>query len=611
MNDNTIIPFEYGSLHEDTRLFVQQRTDEIKELMRSTAEDIIHIGQKLLDVKERLDHGDFESWLDKEFAWSLRTARRFMNVATRFKPANLADLSVAPSALYLLSAPSTPDEAVEEALDRAADGEQITHQVAKSIVESHKPEEPSKPLEGSKAWQEYQAGKDDAPPQHWLSRYRDETYLSEKPVLQPVNKSRTLWVAFDNSAIQIADLIDAEWENIEVDNPATHSGKQTVPALKLFAVNNPAWFDALMTHVASEDYEFVYDPELKMVADRMRTAEYGEHTENMSLTPLAAQAQGEPDVEPDSISASPDPLMTSKSVEWYTPSEVVEAARRVLGSIDLDPCSCPEADSVVNAGVYYTIENDGLSHSMDWTAETLFMNPPYGNEVDDWANRLVYEFEDGNVKKAIAILPARTDTEWFRSFAEFPKCFVAGRLKFWGPNDNGNSATFPTVIVALGCNLADFAVEFEEFGDIYIPLDQAHLLVNPVDKEASGKSPETLSEALAVLIKEVVRIDMMIEALQEIWKSPQDQAYVACLKRSSMFGLGTFRDRVEKIAARPETLTAIATLLLDAASERDIQTVLSRIGQAKLGDEQSDAPLETLRGEAEARQQQIRDTEAA
>jgi predicted transcriptional regulator len=45
-----------------------------------------------------------------------------------------------PSALYLLAAPSTPDEAVAEALERAESGEQITHAEAKSIVAAHRPE---------------------------------------------------------------------------------------------------------------------------------------------------------------------------------------------------------------------------------------------------------------------------------------------------------------------------------------------------------------------------------------------------------------------------------------------------------------------------------------
>jgi hypothetical protein len=131
--------FDYAGLDVETRIVVQQRTGEIRSLVRRSAQDISDIGLKLIEVKERLGHGHFGTWLDSEFGWSEMTARRFMQVYERFKSHNLFDLDVAPSALYLLAAPSTSDEAVEEALERAAGGERISHATAKGIVEEHRP----------------------------------------------------------------------------------------------------------------------------------------------------------------------------------------------------------------------------------------------------------------------------------------------------------------------------------------------------------------------------------------------------------------------------------------------------------------------------------------
>lgn len=130
--------FNYADLDTETCIVVQQRTGEIKAVMKRAARDIIEIGEKLSEVKARLGYGKFGEWLESEFEWSERTARQFMTVADTFKSANFADLQIAPSALYLLAAPSTPDAARDEAIARAEAGETITHSTARDIVAEHK-----------------------------------------------------------------------------------------------------------------------------------------------------------------------------------------------------------------------------------------------------------------------------------------------------------------------------------------------------------------------------------------------------------------------------------------------------------------------------------------
>lgn len=127
-------PYNYDVLDIEARIVVQQRTSEIRGLVSKAAQDIRDIGLKLAEVKQRLPHGHFLPWLRAEFGLSERMARNFMQVGEQFKSANFADLKIAPSALYLLAAPSTPEEARTEAMERAGRGETITHGEAKRIV---------------------------------------------------------------------------------------------------------------------------------------------------------------------------------------------------------------------------------------------------------------------------------------------------------------------------------------------------------------------------------------------------------------------------------------------------------------------------------------------
>ena len=134
--------FDYEILDRQTRTTVQQKTLEIKGLIRQTAQDIVEVGQKLAAVKRQLKHGEFRSWLKSEFNWSVSSATKFMQVSEQFKNVDFAHFNFATSALYVLAAPSTPETARQYALEIASKGENITYSLAKLIIKHYK-----KPLE--------------------------------------------------------------------------------------------------------------------------------------------------------------------------------------------------------------------------------------------------------------------------------------------------------------------------------------------------------------------------------------------------------------------------------------------------------------------------------
>jgi hypothetical protein len=175
--------FDYSVLDSKTKIILQEYTKEIKILMKRTAQDVINIGQKLLEAKEQLGHGHFEDWLKAEFKWGQWTARKFMQVTRQFKNVTFADLSIDASALYVLASPSTPELVRQEALKRAGQGEVITHAKVKEITKLHK--ELTKPMTSS------YAPIDITPESIIRERFHPAQSLETSPVIDTQNESIT------------------------------------------------------------------------------------------------------------------------------------------------------------------------------------------------------------------------------------------------------------------------------------------------------------------------------------------------------------------------------------------------------------------------------------
>jgi phage N-6-adenine-methyltransferase len=150
----------------------------------------------------------------------------------------------------------------------------------------------------------------------------------------------------------------------------------------------------------------------------------------------------------------------SKVVAWNTPSAIVDEVEDMLGVIDVDPASNSKDEPNVPAITHYTEEDDGLSQL--WEGR-VFLNPPYGREIGEWIEKLVQEYRDGNIAEAIALVPARTDTQWFRALFNYPLCFISGRVRY---SDGDGAAPFPSVLVYMGSRVDDFISVFKHRGPI-------------------------------------------------------------------------------------------------------------------------------------------------
>ena len=103
-----------------------QNADAIRALRKAVINDIIEIGRLLTQAKQIVGHGNWLPWLEREFQWTDDTALNYMRCHEMAKSRKFRDLNLPVSGLYLLAAPSTPEEAREAVIARTESGERLS-----------------------------------------------------------------------------------------------------------------------------------------------------------------------------------------------------------------------------------------------------------------------------------------------------------------------------------------------------------------------------------------------------------------------------------------------------------------------------------------------------
>ena len=146
--------------------------------------------------------------------------------------------------------------------------------------------------------------------------------------------------------------------------------------------------------------------------------------------------------------------------EWYTPPEFIESARKVMGSIDLDPASNSHANKTVKASTFFTEEDDGLTKK--WFGN-VWLNPPYSSTlVVSFADKVAErEFE-----QAVVLVNNATETKWFKTLIDNADAFVfkTGRIKFLKYDGQHNAPLQGQAFIYFGNNVERFLAEFEQYG---------------------------------------------------------------------------------------------------------------------------------------------------
>ncbi|MGI0068328.1 MAG: DNA N-6-adenine-methyltransferase, partial [Thermoplasmata archaeon] len=118
------------------------------------------------------------------------------------------------------------------------------------------------------------------------------------------------------------------------------------------------------------------------------------------------------------------------------PPEMMAYLNSKFGPFTLDPSPYPRPPGY-----------DGLT--VRWTGRT-FVNPPYGLGIRDWVAKAYESVESGTAQIVVMLLPARTDTQWFQTFA--PRAFavlISGRVRYRRPDGSSAPAPFPSCLLVF------------------------------------------------------------------------------------------------------------------------------------------------------------------
>lgn len=135
--------YDYAAVPALHRKAVEDAAIDILANGQRMKESAVVVGERLLDVKQRLDHGQFSDWCSVEFDMSQRIAQHMMNVARQFGDKSETVSFLTDSVLYLLAAPSTPEAAREAVIEQVkATGQAPTRAAVKAVIDQHKPTRP-------------------------------------------------------------------------------------------------------------------------------------------------------------------------------------------------------------------------------------------------------------------------------------------------------------------------------------------------------------------------------------------------------------------------------------------------------------------------------------
>jgi hypothetical protein len=134
----TIAGFDYAALPPADAEDLRNRAGRLRCLFKKHTEDILVIGRDLIAVKERLAHGHFESWIERELRVGIRAAQNYTAVAKFAEGKSEQIALLPPSTLRILAAKSAPPEIIEQVIARAGAGDIVPDDAVREMIRTER-----------------------------------------------------------------------------------------------------------------------------------------------------------------------------------------------------------------------------------------------------------------------------------------------------------------------------------------------------------------------------------------------------------------------------------------------------------------------------------------
>lgn len=135
---------KYEGISEDVIEQVKEHTKRSHLHLASAVTHMLAVASSMLHVRDLLPFAAYKEWVTTEFGFTMRTAQRYVRVATAFAERNMLEYFIekglppqtSKDALFIVTASAVPSEITSEAIARMYHESPLTRAVARELVET-------------------------------------------------------------------------------------------------------------------------------------------------------------------------------------------------------------------------------------------------------------------------------------------------------------------------------------------------------------------------------------------------------------------------------------------------------------------------------------------